>query len=297
MRCRRPWSLLRRKIGAEFGTQLFAKDLPLLLRVAIAVIFFTTTSSPNAQTPSPNAQTPKLHLISPTPDLITTHFPAVNGNQEYASNTPLDVLVENETDRAVTAFVIKWVVTYASGGAEVLYTVVFPEPPTWAIPGAKVVLAPGRFALVNPVFHLEEGSKESLGPLAPLSAESNSALARFRQAKSIHAVLDGAVFGNHVLIGKDSYGLESKFTCEHNAAIAEAQFVNSLLSEGKDPRIALSQHSMSAGATDATDVCSVARGRAAFRLLQSYNYANSENFHSTISRLASLQPITLKRLR
>lgn len=241
----------------------------------------------------------KLRIVRATDNrfasLASEHFAIVAANPNYSSIIPLSVVVQNNTALQVRAFAVRWIATYPSGEQETLYKVGFPEPTTAGMPGSGIVIAPGQMVLANPFFEINSDQSVAGSSLPPLSSDDISVIKRLKEAQAVSVVLDSAIFGNRIIIGKDTYGLKSRFTCEHNAVVEEAISLRAL-SSGTDILNLLSRDALSANMPDSAQACTAARGRAAIRLLTLYRQSETGAFQLAIQRLSTAPEINLMPL-
>jgi hypothetical protein len=165
--------------------------------------------------------------------ILREHMPEVMSLPQYPAIRKTSILLVNGSRARLTAVSIQWTQTDTAGKQSVFYTDIFPGPSlTIPLPGFFAVLQPSQVALVTPLAHYEEHSAGSVGiissPLALAYAESDR-VKSLVTASLLTAKIDCAIFRTQVKVGHDLGGLAKRYTCERNAAIAEAQSLVPLL--------------------------------------------------------------------
>lgn len=242
--------------------------------------------------------------------IMERHFSGILGSEMYNRIRSTTVIVSNETGVSLKAFTVSWTLDNPDGSRESLYTTVFPDSKhSHLLPGVDPALGTGRFGLISPFAHAEEDESEALGASSlhtyldsyadsGSSGTPTSIMSKLAAAKQITVELDGAVFSNGTFIGRDTFGLWKKFTCEHNGAIQEALAVGRVIGQGASVRSTLEKDvtlSLSPSGPDAG--CLAARGREAARLLEVLQKNGPDRLEQAVAIVSKGQEMSLHRLQ
>ncbi len=262
---------------------------------------------------SSNGSRPFRLVLSSDADfdqLLRQHFAGILGSDMYSLIRATTVLVSNETNVPVRAFTVSWTLDNPDGSRESLYTTVFPDSKhSHLLPGVDPALGAARYGLISPFAHVEEDGREVpevsslqryLDSYADIGSSSSqrSILSKLAAAKQITVELDGAVFSNGTFIGRDTFGLWQKFTCEHNGAIQEAISLGRVIGQGDSPRNTLERDAtLSLAPPNPDSGCLAARGREAARLLEVLQKNGANRLEQAVAIVSRGQEVVLHRLR
>jgi hypothetical protein len=270
-----------------------------------------SAQQPPENHPGNGSASTRVHLIpggsAQFDAVFQEHFPDAAGSPQNKAIRATSAIVVNDTQFRVTAITLQWTVVHSDGSRQVLYSSIFPGVTSSHLLSSRdTVLDQNHLALVSPVAHEEEtdsagsprGSRVR-NAYATLDAKySNTDLVTsLFAAKEIDVKIDGIVFGTGVFTGKDNYGLQQKFTCEHNGAIDEALAVKTALERGASAQSVMeSDVATGLTSTDADGSCLAARGREASRLIEVLQKGGNSQLLQTLASLSQAQRITLRRL-
>jgi hypothetical protein len=248
----------------------------------------------------------RVHLIFGTEasfdTLVSQHLPDIAASPHFQAMKATSVVVANDTPFAVRAIALKWVVTQADGTEATSYTCICPEPAGRVLlPGRRAALLPSHVALASPLAHAEEGA---VAGHAVNAALMNSVFTNVHagiapdvlSAQKIGVTIDAIVFGNGVVAGPDTFGLQEKFVCERNGAIAEAQSLGSLV--GSPDALRQQLNSDAAVRNNAAlGACTMSRAREARRLLDLQETRGEKALITAIQQLENVPALSLHRAK
>ncbi len=241
--------------------------------------------------------------------IVQQHFSGILGSEMYSRTRATTVIVSNESGAPAKAFTVSWTLDYTDGSRESLYTTVFPDSKhSHLLPGVDPALGTGRYGLISPFVHLEEDGSEASGGSSlqtyldsyadiESSFSQRSVMSKLAAAKKITVELDGAVFSNGTFIGRDTFGLWQKFTCEHNGAIQEALSLGRLIGQGDLARSTLERDAtLSLAPPNPDSGCLAARGREATRLLEVLQKNGANRLEQAVAIVSKGHEMVLHRL-
>lgn len=286
------------------------------LVVALAALI-SLAARARAQTalPAPNsyALAHSVVVIGPNSPMFDTllerWFPGVTSVQYFSQLKPLLAIVHNNTKRSVKAYVVKWTITGADGTASTawLHVVGNPAPDEARLPGTETVLGPAGTGLgtqlVSPLFHWPRRgfSPANAQPELMADARLEPLVRKGDNAASVHATLDGVVFGDGVFVGPDTSGLYERFQADQRARVDEATWMLGVIKSGTSLDQIKTQLSKqiydgrNATGSDPASLYKAARGRAAEGFLAVLEQLG-EGYVGRISALLSVsKPMVLQR--
>ena len=283
----------------------FPKSLSLLL-------FFCATVSPS---PAKAQTVPvrQLTLIQPNDpsfdNLLTTNFPGLDRLDGYATYRPFLVLLRNDTQNTVRAYMLQWEARSLNGEPFRLQDLIERYDPAPA--SERVALAPGALRLVSDHFDVSPKEYQSLHQHNWVAAMMAQAGANPRYASadpnSVVAAVDAAVFDDDTCVGPDHYKvcqrLQTAMDAEQDVAQELLQLLDRKASEADV--VAYLKSLTDASTTAAATVNGAAfdrafwRGRQGERLLAFYKRGGLESVMDRAWRVTQhprkkLSPVALQ---
>jgi len=218
---------------------------------------------------------------------LARFFPDIAHSPEFAAIQSTSLIVVNSAPAPIRMAVIQWKIDDASGNTQTQYQLI----------GSAVddspMIASGSAVLVSPLSYAESGSQRNEEFLR--SYAQSESLNRLMAAKNITGILDGVLFANDVLVGRDTYDLAHQYTCQRRSAIAIAAEVRPELGNqsGVVQKLRI-EANYAGGAKD--DPCAGGVSKAAMRLLNLEKTSGASALDEAVKRMAALSEPAVHRL-
>jgi hypothetical protein len=208
------------------------------------------------------------------------------------------VLVQNETDESIRAFVVKWQLQ-AEGRSAVKYSTFMNSPAVGDALTGAVVLSPHEKRILSPWFTLSSKQynniKYSDSPAETLSSFLHASVPdAARDVKLLNASVDSVIAGdppNSRLVGADEAKVKDRYECERNAQHDEGLSISRALGDkSSDQQIIekLNQHisrgNQMNGRTDREGIYYAARGKEAEEFLQALKQGGRSRLEEKVNR-------------
>lgn len=303
---RRSWSILFIVVGIACALTAVARTLRATRTDKPQAIASVETSATGAHigSLSPNRTQPDSHilrLLAPADpqfdSVLDAAYPSLRSTFPFQELKPNTVLVSNESEQSVHAFVVKWTLQAAGGLPAVTYTPYFKSAGRDRLVTGGVVLAPKEVRLLSPSFAFLKGQS-----LNAFSAQIRSNIRVASVDAVVSGSIDGVLFQDGTFVGPDEARLQDHFECERNGQHDEGYSMTlAIRKQLSDDEIVakLNEHIQkgwtSRAGTDRESLYYVARGNEAQLLLQLLKQAGRAKFEQVVSQLAKMPRTQLRK--
>jgi hypothetical protein len=217
------------------------------------------------------------------------------------------VIVQNQTDEPIRAFVVKWHLQ-AEGKSAVKYSTFMNSPAVGEALTGAVVLSPHENRILSPWFSLSpkqfNNIKNTNSPAEALSAFLHASVPDVaRDVRLLNASVDSVIAGdppNARLVGDDEIKLKDRYECERNAQHDEGYSISRALGDSSDQQIIekLNQHITRGrdmnGRTDREGIYYAARGKEAEEFLRALKEGGRTRLEESVKKTTSLSRTILQ---
>lgn len=254
------------------------------------------SEGPLAQTTQTNSA--RVSAVRPNNSLYDSYlalgFGHASANSQFASLRPESLIVHNNTAFEVKAVVIKWTFSLGNGKTVTVFHPIFPEPQLGGLPGNRSALQPGQMLLVSPFADLQESSSNSEQERFISKTVTDPGWSQVANGVSVVGTIDSIIFINGTFTGNDEFGMVTKYACERNGAIEEANAIYQMTQNG-DLLMQQLNNDVRTNMSQQQAPCALAKAHAAIRFASLYQKKGLPALQAKLQRIQSAPKVVMKR--